>query len=191
MVTEATARFERRLDVLASRRRDDREGAKPMTIRILPKRSVASWIDRMRATRRVVAPKGSNGHVAFGEIESADEVALDYKTTILPPKKALLPTHEELFRFKDGETEGQVQATPAVLFGRTVLFRSHLRPACDRAADRAFRQRASGPAFSDAARDGDGRMNRPRAASTPSASRGPLPRRASTPPDRSRRSVCG
>jgi formate hydrogenlyase subunit 6/NADH:ubiquinone oxidoreductase subunit I len=88
-----------------------------MTIRILPKRSVPSWIDRLRATRRVVAPKGSNGRMAFGEIESAAEVALDYRTTILPPKKALLPTHEELFRFKDGDAEGRLQATSTVLFG--------------------------------------------------------------------------
>jgi len=86
-------------------------------MRILDKRSVPAWIDYLRTTRRVVGPKPSNGHPAFSEIETAADLALDYATTILPPKKALLPTEEELFRFDHGRPQTPSDATPTVLLG--------------------------------------------------------------------------
>jgi formate hydrogenlyase subunit 6/NADH:ubiquinone oxidoreductase subunit I len=88
-----------------------------MTMRILEKRSVPGWIDAVRKTRRVIGPKPSNGQAAFGEIESTKDLALDYTTTILPPKKALLPAEEELFRFENGSPRAVPDAAPTVLLG--------------------------------------------------------------------------
>ena len=88
-----------------------------MTMRILEKRSVPAWIDALRTTRRIVGPKPSNGHAAFGEITTAAELALEYGTTILPPKKALLPTEEELFRFDHGRPQAPSDAMATVLLG--------------------------------------------------------------------------
>jgi ferredoxin len=83
-----------------------------MTMRILEKRSVPAWLEAMQATRRVFGPRRVNGHVAFGELGTAAELALEYATTILPPKKALLPPEEELFRFEDGHATLTRDAAP-------------------------------------------------------------------------------
>jgi formate hydrogenlyase subunit 6/NADH:ubiquinone oxidoreductase subunit I len=88
-----------------------------MTMRILDKRSVPGWIEALKATRKVIGPKPSNGHAAFGEIDSAADLALGYATTILPPKKALLPNEEELFRFDHGRPQAPTDATRTVLLG--------------------------------------------------------------------------
>lgn len=86
-------------------------------MRILEKRSVPDWIDRLRTTRRIIGPKSVQGRVVFGEIETAADLALDYATTILPPKKALLPPEDELFRFEGGRPQSVSDATPTVLLG--------------------------------------------------------------------------
>ena len=86
-------------------------------MRILEKRSVPAWIDAVRKTQRVVGPKSSNGQAVFGEIDTATDLALDYATTILPPKKALLPAEEELFRFENGQTQTPSDAKPTILLG--------------------------------------------------------------------------
>jgi ferredoxin len=88
-----------------------------MTMRILEKRSVPAWIDAVRKTHRIVGPKPSDGQAAFGDIETAADLALDYTTTILPPKKALLPPEEELFRFDHGSPRAVADVAPTVLFG--------------------------------------------------------------------------
>lgn len=88
-----------------------------MTMRILDKRSLPAWIDRLRATRRVIGPRPSNGGAAFGAIESAADLALDYTTTILPPKKAVLPAQEVLFRFDGGRPQPPTDAAPTILLG--------------------------------------------------------------------------
>jgi len=88
-----------------------------MTMRILDKRSVPAWIDDLRATHRVIGPKSADGQAAFGEIERGAELTLDYTTTILPPKKALLPAEEILVRFEDGRPEAPADGAPTVLLG--------------------------------------------------------------------------
>ncbi len=68
-------------------------------MKILPKHLFKAWIERLRVDHRVVAPKEVYGQYIFDEIESADEMALDYHTSVLPPKKYLLPPREDLFSF--------------------------------------------------------------------------------------------
>ncbi|MBE2267625.1 MAG: 4Fe-4S dicluster domain-containing protein [Anaerolinea sp.] len=70
-----------------------------MSFKILPKHLFKTWVERLRATHRVVAPKEVYGQYIFDEIHSADEIVLDYHTSVLPPKKYLLPPREELFDF--------------------------------------------------------------------------------------------
>jgi formate hydrogenlyase subunit 6/NADH:ubiquinone oxidoreductase subunit I len=88
-----------------------------MTMRILEKRSVPAWIDVLRTKHRIIGPKSSNGQTAFGEIDTAHDLALGYATTILPPKKALLPMEEELFLFEGGQPRAPAEAAPTVLLG--------------------------------------------------------------------------
>lgn len=88
-----------------------------MNVRILEKQRVFEWIEGLQGSWRVVGPRGSNGGWAFDEIRSADEIALDYPTTILPPKKALLPTRQVLFNYREGRPEICRDAVPTVLLG--------------------------------------------------------------------------
>lgn len=55
----------------------------------------------------------------FGEITSAAEIELSYPTTILPPKKVLLPQRDELFIFKENGkyVESSLMDQPTVIMG--------------------------------------------------------------------------
>jgi ferredoxin len=68
-------------------------------VKILPKHSLKAWVERLRATHRVVAPQETYGQFIFEEIGTADDVVLDYHTSVLPPRKYLLPPREDLFSF--------------------------------------------------------------------------------------------
>jgi sulfhydrogenase subunit beta (sulfur reductase) len=91
-----------------------------MTIKILPKSALAAWIDHLREDHTVYGPKRNNDQYVFDEIRSAQEIELAYPTTILPPKKLLLPQHEELMRFDlDGPEKIQpiIPNHPRVILG--------------------------------------------------------------------------
>lgn len=88
-----------------------------MNVRILEKARLPEWVDGLLAGWRVVGPRASNGGWMFDEIRAGEEVALEYTTTILPPKKALLPTRQVLFGYRDGRPEIRRSAVPTVLLG--------------------------------------------------------------------------
>ena len=46
--------------------------------------------------REVIGVKAKGSKFVFGPLEDANELRLDYDVTVLPPKKQLLPPHEEL-----------------------------------------------------------------------------------------------
>jgi formate hydrogenlyase subunit 6/NADH:ubiquinone oxidoreductase subunit I len=71
---------------------------------------------------RVAGPVAHNGGHAFQVITDPQDLQLLYKTTILPPKKFLLPVEETLFTFdKTAAGEEQVKMAepdpPTVIFG--------------------------------------------------------------------------
>ncbi|HEC23767.1 MAG TPA: Ni/Fe hydrogenase subunit beta [Chloroflexi bacterium] len=90
-----------------------------MGFKIMPKAALPAWIDRLCADYRVVGPKPLHGQYIFGDIHSAEELALDYTTTVLPPKKYLLPPREELLRFEGSNAEPVIEedAPPTVVLG--------------------------------------------------------------------------
>jgi ferredoxin len=55
----------------------------------------------------------------FAELESPDQLDLDYETTTLPPKHVFRPPDEKLFSFSGGEIEerAETDAKPAALIG--------------------------------------------------------------------------
>lgn len=93
-----------------------------MRLTILKKTDLNRFVARLLAHYRVVAPMEAGGGHAFGVIEDAADLRLDYRTTILPPKKYLLPPREVLFRF-DRSKENPVEFAPPN--GPTVLFGVH------------------------------------------------------------------
>jgi ferredoxin len=78
-----------------------------MTLRIIEKRAMAEFVSSLMQGYEVVGPRAKDGQYAFGPITEYGQLRLDYNTTVLPPKKYLLPQEETLFTFK---TEGLAAA---------------------------------------------------------------------------------
>ncbi|NQT20293.1 MAG: 4Fe-4S dicluster domain-containing protein [Planctomycetes bacterium] len=66
---------------------------------VLPKTNVPRLVDNLRKSYRVFGPVPRGNSSAFVELDDAAELQLDYTTTILPPKKLVLPAQEELLEF--------------------------------------------------------------------------------------------
>lgn len=90
-----------------------------MTFKIIPKSVLAEWFDALNRDYRVLGPKPKAGQFIFDEIQTIEDVDLEYPTTILPPKKVLLPTKEVLFSFDANESqfEPQIEAVPVIILG--------------------------------------------------------------------------
>jgi sulfhydrogenase subunit beta (sulfur reductase) len=87
---------------------------------ILKKQDFKDFIDRALRSYRIGGPVQKNGGYAFETIEHSEELRLDYPTTILPPKKFLLPVKETLFEFEDarhGRMKSPEPEPPTVIFG--------------------------------------------------------------------------
>lgn len=70
-----------------------------MSFYVLRKNDFSSWIDRLVERYQVIGPKATSDGIVFDKVHSGEEVLMDYPTTILPPKKVLLPQRERLFQF--------------------------------------------------------------------------------------------
>ncbi len=90
-----------------------------MSLKLMPKTALSGWVERLCENYRVVGPKAKHGQHVFDRIHKTDDLALDYPTSILPPKKYLLPTREELFPFSDNgmQFEVQIETEPTIIFG--------------------------------------------------------------------------
>jgi sulfhydrogenase subunit beta (sulfur reductase) len=91
-----------------------------MSLHILQKEDLTKFITRLLPDYRVAGPVKENGGFAFQEISDPTALELDYTTTILPPKKYLLPTREVLFKFDNsngGVIQSPPQARPTIIFG--------------------------------------------------------------------------
>lgn len=91
-----------------------------MSLTILKKENLNHFIESLLPHYRVGGPVEKNGGFAFEEIHDASEIRLDYPTTILPPKKFLLPVKETLFEIENA-TQGKIKPAqadpPTVIFG--------------------------------------------------------------------------
>jgi formate hydrogenlyase subunit 6/NADH:ubiquinone oxidoreductase subunit I len=91
-----------------------------MSLTILQKQDLHRFIERLLAQYRVAAPTRYNGGFAFDLIHDPVNLQLEYPTTILPPKKYLLPPQEILFEFnkdEDGVVHSPQPDRPTVIFG--------------------------------------------------------------------------
>jgi len=97
------------------------QGKNMQQYKVLKKSRLNDFISGLAKTKKVMAPvsKGNNSY-AFAEVNSADEISLEYIPTILPPKKFFMPQHETLIEFdtKEGQAmEAVVEYDEMVLFG--------------------------------------------------------------------------
>lgn len=91
-----------------------------MSLKVIPKSALPEWIDQLCADYQVAGPRRLHEQYVFSLVSSAADMDLHYDTTILPPKKFLLPPRETLLHFQEG---GRVieevceDGPPLVLFG--------------------------------------------------------------------------
>lgn len=85
----------------------------------LQKENLAEFINYVKKFCKIAAPIRKENQFVFADINDPDEICLDYRPTILPPKKYFFPQHQRLGTFKMGETTmpTTVDVEPIVLFG--------------------------------------------------------------------------
>jgi len=86
----------------------------------LEKKDLGTFVDYLRKDHRVVAPVKKENQFVFADVDSAEEISLEYIPTILPPKKYFFPQKEKLGAFKIGQTtlaDTSVDIQPTVIFG--------------------------------------------------------------------------
>jgi ferredoxin len=98
-----------------------------MSLYILSKEKLPAFVEALQAAFRVVGPVRTENGFAFDDITQAEQLQLDYTTTILPPKKYFLPQREVLFHYEtgpngDGQRRIEVKpiyqgVEPTVIFG--------------------------------------------------------------------------
>ena len=94
-----------------------------MLPKILPKDKFNDFVCFLMKQARVAAPVAKGPAFAFSVIDTCEdvkEIRMDYDVTILPPKKYLVPQHEDLLTFAGKGPEGvsaENKAEPTVLLG--------------------------------------------------------------------------
>jgi formate hydrogenlyase subunit 6/NADH:ubiquinone oxidoreductase subunit I len=90
-----------------------------MGLKVMPKTVFADWIDGLCNAYQVVGPRSLHNQYIFAEIRSASDLELDYSTTVLPPKKYLLPQREEIVGFSKNSFETVIDSAskPTIIMG--------------------------------------------------------------------------
>ncbi len=65
----------------------------------LPRSRLGALVERLARDYRVVGPVRRGGTFAWADLEDDTDLALDYPTTMLPPRQFFAPPREVLFRF--------------------------------------------------------------------------------------------
>jgi len=91
-----------------------------VSLAILKKQDLTDFVTQLLTCYRVAGPVRTNNAYAFEYIEQPETLQLDYTTTILPPKKFLLPIKETLFEIEDarsGRIHPPEPQPPTIIFG--------------------------------------------------------------------------
>lgn len=96
-----------------------RQGARAEAL-VAGKRMLPALLAALQRYGEVYGPVGKNGSAVFAPVSSAADLALDYATTVLPPKKLLVRPIETLFsvrRQKGFQIREVAPVTDQVIFG--------------------------------------------------------------------------
>lgn len=90
-----------------------------MIRQVLPKTALPDWITHVLQNYRIIAPVREREFYKFTEVSAPEQVVLEYPTSILPPKKAILPPTEDLLRFDSvhNSIERLQDCNPTVILG--------------------------------------------------------------------------
>ena len=88
-----------------------------MAAYFLRESDLAALVNRLIRGRRVWGPVAKKTQFVFAELRSAAQLRLDYDVSLVPPKKAIFPTTQELIAFSPKGAESCVLPKPQILFG--------------------------------------------------------------------------
>lgn len=89
-----------------------------MAILKLDNTSLARWVNALIGQWSIHGVKAKGDRFAYGRLNDASELRLDFDVTIMPPKKYFLPEQETLLRFTTkGQYQSVAEAEPFTLFG--------------------------------------------------------------------------
>lgn len=71
-----------------------------MTVRIIHKEDWRPFVASAMNEYQVLGPVANDTAFKFDPLDDASQLRLDYNTTVIPPRKALLPQQETLFTFR-------------------------------------------------------------------------------------------
>jgi len=75
------------------------------------------FLEKLMASKRVIGPKAKKTEFVFDELETPEDLRLDYDVTILPPKKAFFPPKQKLVEFTAKGPTSAIAPIDQVLFG--------------------------------------------------------------------------
>jgi sulfhydrogenase subunit beta (sulfur reductase) len=96
-----------------------------MSLKMIEKGAMAGFVSGVMGQYAVIGPQVKDRQAdgreqfAFGLLTDPDQLRLDYNTTILPPKKHLLPQEETLFTFRTADFSATpvLETRPQVILG--------------------------------------------------------------------------
>ncbi|UCC59412.1 MAG: 4Fe-4S dicluster domain-containing protein [Dehalococcoidia bacterium] len=89
-----------------------------MSIKKINIDTLNSWVDGIIEKQKVIGVQARGDRYAFGQLNKAADLRLDYDVAILPPKAFLQPPRETILSFQVGAGyESVVDSEPFVLFG--------------------------------------------------------------------------
>jgi formate hydrogenlyase subunit 6/NADH:ubiquinone oxidoreductase subunit I len=91
-----------------------------VSLTIIQKPDLIRFVGNLLPKYRVAGPVAVERRFAFEQIQDPADLRLDYPSTILPPKKYLLPTQETLFEFdttRNGDLQPVFEDRDTVIFG--------------------------------------------------------------------------
>jgi ferredoxin len=94
--------------------------------KIIDKSELESWLGKIIQERTLVAPRRINDLTLFRPVKLVDDIVFDYQNTDLSPKEYFFLRTDTLFTAEP--KDGDIELTPAIIEGETVLF--GVRP-CD------------------------------------------------------------
>lgn len=83
----------------------------------LKEENLSSFVSNLMDKTPVVAPVAKRTRFVFAELESPEELRLDYDTTILPPKKLFFPPKQDLVKFDENGYQACLNPQPKILLG--------------------------------------------------------------------------
>ncbi len=91
-------------------------------MKIISKKDFTSFVNTLIKDNawNIIGVKAKGNKFAFGPLESADELRLDYDVTLLPPKKYFFPQRETLFTYSltNGfSAQNPAEAKPKIIIG--------------------------------------------------------------------------